>query len=866
MSVRIYQLSKDLGISNKDLIELLRKRGFDVASASSSVADIYAEDLLKEYHREPQPQEPDPSRKGEPASEETPQNTVDGADKERATIHKTGDEHVAKVSLKLEVEEPAASGRSLRFEVVKPAENPAAQSSTTKAEPAASLGDDRPAAQGRRFLFKSAPERSSAMADGVLRTPPGSMLRSDEAPARPQLRMIPLDRLQSSVRAQHQRFNQARPGFTADRTRGRRDQYFNAPVQRKTEDVPRSFSSESARRAPSIRPIIPEKRPNLTPKVSLEAIGGEKILKLKLPVSVRDFAAMINIKPFQLISELMRMNVFASMNYLIDEPLARKIADQLGFQIELAVAVKRPEVVKKVVTDRQKETQIEARDPIVCVLGHVDHGKTTLLDTLRRSNVVAGEAGGITQHIGAYRIEKNGHGITFIDTPGHAAFSRMRERGVDVTDIAILVVAADDGFMPQTDEALKFAQRAGVPVIVAINKIDAKGANVDRVKQQMQQRNITSEDWGGETLCCPISALNGEGLDGLLEAVLLQAEMLELQADIKAPARGVVLESQIEVGRGPTASVILLEGVLSPGMALVSGDAHCKVKMLSDDLGKTVPSAVPSRPVKVIGWSNVLESGAEFTAVGDEKEARKMAAENGLQRSEPVAPSTDPSKRGRDKDGLDRLFAAINAQQKKVLQLVVKCDVQGTIEALIGCLEALPQTKVGLKIVSAAVGPVLKSDVEFAQNIGAVIVGFNVKTEVGVQALLKCHGVQLVQHRVIYELVDCVRDVMADLLDPEFHEEKLGAAQIRQVFSLTKVVIAGCMVTDGRVVRDERARIRRDGKVIFEGKIASLKRAKEDASEVRAGFECGIGLGNFSGYEIGDVIECYKIQKIRPNL
>lgn len=858
MSVRIYQLSKDLGISNRELIDLLRERGFEVASASSSVADIYAEDLLNEYHRKSPTSSTEP---GNRSISEDPKGSSTRAAK-GGPGQKAGQASIAS-------REKSAAAGGIHFEVVKRKEVRPDPIEFGPSQPKPSLEGDGRAHPGQRFLFRSAPERAGSVSPGESRLPPGPMLRSDAAAPRPQLRMIPLDRLQSSLRSQNQRFGQGRPGFSTDRpaSRGRRDQYFNAPAQRRTELPPRSAPS-AARRAPDLRPLLSDQKASpVRPTEGNRSAGdGERILKVKLPMSVRDFAALLSLKPFQLISELMRMNVFASMNYLIDEPLARRMGEQLGFKIEVAVAVKRPELIRKTPAGEKRETQIEPRDPIVCVLGHVDHGKTTLLDQLRRTNVVAGEAGGITQHIGAYRIEKGGRGITFIDTPGHAAFSRMRERGVDVTDIAILVVAADDGFMPQTDEALKFAQRAGVPVIVAINKMDAKGANPDRVKQQMQQRNITPEDWGGETLCCPISALNGDGLDGLLEAVLLQAEMLELQADRKAPVRGVVLESQIEIGRGPTASVILQEGVLRPGMALVSGAAHCKVKALTDEGGKVVKMALPSQPVKVVGWSDVLASGAEFHAVADEKEARKAAGENGMQRPAGQDVASDPNRRTRDKDGLDKLFAAINAQQKKVLQLVVKCDVQGSIEALTSCLDALPQTKVGLKIVSAAVGPVLKSDVEFAQNIGGVIVGFNVKTEVGVPALLKRHGLQLVQHRVIYELVDCVRDVMADLLDPEFREEKLGAAQIRQIFHLSRGVIAGCMVTDGRVLRDERARIRREGKIIFEGKIGSLKRAKEDAAEVRAGFECGIGVANFSAYEMGDTIECYRIEKIRPRL
>jgi translation initiation factor IF-2 len=604
--------------------------------------------------------------------------------------------------------------------------------------------------------------------------------------------------------------------------------------------------------------------------------NGQQILSLKLPRSVRELAPDVGLKPFQIISELMRMGIFASMNYVVDESLARRLGERFGFQFEVhraaagstKIAPAQPKVIAR-------DAVLEPRPPVVCVLGHVDHGKTTLLDSIRKTNVVSGEAGGITQHIGAYEIILNDKPITFIDTPGHAAFSKMRERGANVTDVAILVVAADDGFMPQTDEALKFAQRAGVPVIAAINKIDAKGANLDRVKQQMQQRGIAPEDWGGETLCEGVSAITGDGVKKLLELVLVQAEMLDLKADRGAPAQGVIIESQLEVGRGPTASVIIQQGILRVGDALICGEAHCKVRAMLDDNGKAIREAPPAKPCKIIGWSDAVDVGAIFAQAADEREARELAEEN---RADAIREGSEGTPSGyrrsarrlvnRSEEGVEALFAAINAKQRRALRVIIKGDVQGSVEALEVCLRELPQDKIGLEVVRAEVGAVVKNDVEFAQPIGATIVAFNVKPESGVQALLKQHGIHLIQHNIIYELIDRVRDAMADLLEPEIREEKLGAAQIRQIFLLSKHAIAGCMVTEGKVVRegDAQFRVHRAGKVLFEGKVSSLRRAKDDVTEVRAGFECGIALAGFEGYQAGDVIECYKVQKIRPSL
>ncbi len=558
------------------------------------------------------------------------------------------------------------------------------------------------------------------------------------------------------------------------------------------------------------------------------------------------------------------------MNQAIEEDIAIKIASRHGFELDIKhrgenQARQQQAELEKLERKRAEEEDaknLEPRPPIVCILGHVDHGKTTLLDTILHTNVVAGEAGGITQHTAAYQVELNGKKITFIDTPGHAAFSKMRERGANVTDIAILVVAADDGFMPQTDEALAFAQKAGVPVVVAINKMDAKGANIDRVKQQMQKRGITPEDWGGETLCCGISALKGEHIEDLLELVLLQAEMMEIKANPKRDAEGVIIESQIEQGRGSTATVIVKTGTLKQGDVVVSKGNWCKVRAMMDSRGGKIQKATPGTPALLIGWSGAPEAGDEFKKVQNDRVARQMVEDYETERKKQLA-AQNVSKPA----SLEDLMAAIENKDQKVFKCIVKSDVSGTVEALVACLEGIKSDKVSLEVIGSSVGQITKNDVEFAATASASIVAFNVKQENGVASLAKHEGVEIITHNIIYELINRVRDAMKNLLEPELRENKLGAAEVRQVFNVSKGgKVAGCMVTEGIVKRDKYVRVMRSGKEIAKGKVADLKRFKEDVSEVRAGYECGISLSGFGDYQTGDIFECFEILEIRPDL
>ena len=470
------------------------------------------------------------------------------------------------------------------------------------------------------------------------------------------------------------------------------------------------------------------------------------LITVKPPIVVRDFATCIGLKPFQLISELMEMGIFASMNQTIDEEVARKIAKLKGFELEIKHRGEKAEVAqpkKKEVVDENDEKFLKPRPPVVCILGHVDHGKTTLLDTIRKANVVSGEAGGITQHVGAYQIEHNGNKITFLDTPGHAAFSKIRERGANLTDVSVLVVAADDGFMPQTDEALKFAQRAQGTLVVAINKMDTKGADADKVKTQMQERSIPSEDWGGEVVTVPISALKGDGVEELLDMILLQAELMELKANPDAVSEGVIVEARQEVGRGPTATVIVQKGTLKVGDAIFCGSVYCKVKAMIDDQGNQVKQALPSTPVNILGWSGVPESGSIFTRTKNEREARREAEEF-AQLGKEVA-SIPEDEEGDENSGVDALFAAISRSKSTAYRVILKADVVGSLEALKGSLEMIASDKVILEILQSEIGQITKNDVKMAKTSGADVVGFNVKMENGVMGEAKHLDVRVFQ-------------------------------------------------------------------------------------------------------------------------
>ena len=619
---------------------------------------------------------------------------------------------------------------------------------------------------------------------------------------------------------------------------------------------PRSrFSRKLLRSKPLPRSLKPPK-----PK------RGKKVIHLKTSITVKELAPLIGIKPFQVIADLMALQIFANINQTLELDTVAKLCDKHGFVLEREkkdtskghhkqeVKVEAPKEPEK-----PKEEALKPRAPIVTFMGHVDHGKTSLLDAIRKSRVAAGEAGGITQHIGAYSVKRNGPSITFLDTPGHAAFTAMRARGANVTDIVVLVVAADDGLMPQTIEAINHAKAAKVQILVAINKIDLPSANPDRVKTQLQEKELTPEDWGGEIICVPVSATKGTGVDTLLEMISLQSEVLELKSDPRAAPRCTVIEAQLEQGRGPTATVIVRMGTLRVGDAFICGSYWGKVKQLISDSGKPVKEAGPAMPVKVLGLSGLPNAGDELVVMESERAARLLSEERlfEIRNSKLAAPQ---------RATLENLFANIAEGQKPTLQIVLKGDVQGSVEALVGALKDIPQSKITLDIIHSAVGPITESDVLLASASNAVIIGFSVKVENNASTVSKREGVQIKLYSIIYELIDQVKEAMAGMLEPELRETVIGHAEVRQVFDLTKGKVAGCYVNDGRISRSARARVLRKKQPIYDGGIGTLRRFQDDVKEVRAGLECGIKLGDFSEYLPDDIIECYTLEKVPQQL
>jgi len=640
------------------------------------------------------------------------------------------------------------------------------------------------------------------------------------------------------------------------------------PISRILAPEPAKPASE-----PVAAPEAPGVEPHAAPADSAEPVAeeapksDEKIIHIKPPIIVKELAVQLGLKPFQLISELIEMSIFVAINQTIDPEVASNICKKHGFVFEKekrerGAGVHKPEPVVEAPPPPPppKKDELKMRAPIVTFMGHVDHGKTSLMDYIRKSRVAAGEAGGITQHIGAYCVTFHNNQITFLDTPGHAAFTAMRARGANVTDIVVLVIAADDGIMPQTIEALNHAKAAKVPIIVAINKIDLPGANLDRVKGQLQEKGLTPEDWGGETIVCPVSATKGTGVENLLEMILLQAEILELKASPSVSPRGTVIEAEVEAGRGPTATVLVRMGTLKVGQAFICGNYSGKVKGLVDDKGKGIREAGPSTPVQIIGFSGLPNAGDELLVMESERAAKALSDERltDLRVEKLAAP--------RERATLENLFASMAADSRKSLCIVLKADVQGSLEALVASLNQIESKKVDLEIIHSAVGPISESDVLLATASNAVIVGFGVKVENSASNAAKREGIQIKLYSIIYELLDQVKEAMAGLLEPELRESVIGHAEVRQVFELSKGIVAGCSVTDGRIARTARARVLRRRQPIYDGGIATLRRFQDDVKEVRTGLECGIKLGDFNEYEPGDIIECYQLEKFKQAL
>ena len=586
--------------------------------------------------------------------------------------------------------------------------------------------------------------------------------------------------------------------------------------------------------------------------------GGE--VRLAPPVIVKDLAEAVGKKPNELITDLIKLGELAGINQPVSEANAKKLCQKYGFTLVLAAPAKNPASAKKPEPVKIDPAQLRERPPVVTFMGHVDHGKTSLQDAVRHTNVTATESGAITQHIGASTVEFNGKSITFIDTPGHAAFTNMRARGANCTDIVVLVVSATEGFKPQTVEAMNHALAAKVPIIVAINKIDLPDADPDKVLLNMQQNGLTSEDWGGTVGTVRVSAKTGAGLPDLLERILMEAEMLELRADPKAHPAGVVLEAQLEQGLGPTASVLVQNGTLRVGDIVICGEFYGKVRMLFNDKGDRVKSAGPSTPVKVVGLSGIPEAGDRLEYAPSEKEARNTAAERAnSKRGKMLAANAISS--------AEDLFSKLSSQERNTLNIIIKSDVKGSGEAIAQSLEQLPSEKIKAEVIANAVGSISESDIDLAAATNSIVVGFHVRVNPGVNDLAKKRNVEIRLYSIIYELIEDITDALAGKLAPEKREKNIGEARILQIFELSNgQKVCGCKVESGLVKIGAKARVRRGGELIYNGSVASLRHFRDDVREMKAGMECGIKLDNFVDFVEGDEIEVYEVELKKATL
>ena len=835
MPVRIYDIAKKFGLESKEILTKAKALGIAAAKVPSSSLDkISAEWLEVEFLKD----RPDVvARLNAPPAAEPPKP----APPEEKIVFITAPKPEPPPEVKPEpAPEPVATAPvEVEAQPAPSADQPPAPPAPSAVAPATPPPAPQPVVPPAPVIPPAPPKPQVGEKVGFIQLPvrpqssrPGDRDRGGSPPPRPQNGARP---------GQPPQRGDARPQFQQRGRDGRPQQQFREPPKPAAPAAPKFI-------APS---------------------GGEIII-IKPPIVVRELAERLKQKPFKIIADLMGLNVFATVNQTIDEKIAAQLCAKYGFRFEAEKRAKGEGVVhtsvKKVELDvDDKPEDLKPRPPVVTIMGHVDHGKTSLLDVIRKANVAAGEAGGITQHIGAYTIsvphpERKTElaQITFLDTPGHAAFSSMRARGANVTDIVVLVVAANDGVMPQTLEALAHAKAAKVPILVAVNKIDHPNANPLKVRQQLQEKGLVPDDWGGDTIFVECSALTKQGIDKLLEMILLQADLLELKANANRRAKGNVIESGVAPG-GPTATVLVRKGTLRLGDVIICGEYYGKVRALINEEGQRLKEAGPSVAVSVLGLNGVPEAGWEFSSVDDEKSARALAEERAF-----AAKSEDLE--SRSKVTLENLFASLDAAQNKVLRIVVKADTQGSVEAIVEALNKIESDKVSLEVLHSAVGAITENDVAMASASQGVILGFHTRVDSTAAEKAKHTGVQIKLYAIIYELIDQVKDSMAGLLDPDLKEIIVGSAEVRQIFELSKgVPVAGCMVSSGRIVRG-KVRVRRRKDIIYEGILQSLRRFQDEVNEVRAGMECGLRIEGYSEFQVGDAIECYNVEKVAAKL
>ena len=824
MPVRIYDIAKKVGLESKDVLAIAKGLGIAAAKVPSSSLDkITAEFVEEEIFKArpelrtapaPAPFEPPAPPKPVEIKFETPPQPV--------------------VELKPAPQPVEANGE------ISPATEAAPQPAAIAPAPESKAAAPVPPSAPPAPAIPLPPKVGQLVGRINLPTRAISPRPGDRPPARPQT-------------------TPSRPGTPQRDTRG--GQRFGGPGRGQPYGN-RGQSSPPPR--PAAKPAAPA-----APQFNLPSTAT--MIRLKPPIVVRELAEQLKQKPFAVIAELMHSGVFATVNQTIDETVAAKVCAKFGFKFEVEKRAKGEGQVHKaipkveVIEDDDKPETLKPRPPVVTIMGHVDHGKTTLLDVIRKSDVATGEAGGITQHIGAYTIsvahpEKKGEmqQITFLDTPGHAAFSSMRARGANVTDIVVLVVAANDGVMPQTLEALSHAKAAKVPIIVAVNKSDHPNANPMMVRQQLQDKGVVPDDWGGDNIFVDCSAITKQGVDKLLSSIVLQADLLELKANPDRLAKGNVIESGLEPG-GPIATVLVRKGTLRVGDVIVCGEYFGKARALISEEGTRQKEAGPSVAVRVLGLNGVPDAGIEFTVVENERTAREIGEQRAMENKSEELES-------RSKVTLENLFATLDAAAGKNLKVIVKADTQGSVEAIVSELNKIESDKVKMEVIHDAVGTITESDVALAAASKAIILGFHTRIDTGVNDKAKHHGVQIKLYAIIYELVDDVKAGMTGLLDPLLKEVVTGSAEVRKIFELSKgVPVAGCMVTVGRIVRG-KVRVRRKKELTYEGVTQSLRRFQDEVNEVRAGMECGIRVEGFGEFQEGDVIECYAVEKVAQKL
>jgi translation initiation factor IF-2 len=805
MPVRIYDISKKLGLENKEIISKAKALGIAAAKVPSSSLDKISAEWLEEE------------------------------------LLKDFPEVAARLAPKTAPEPPKPAPVEEKIVLITappPEPNPEVKAASAVVETTTGNGESVPTPAVEAPKIPPAPPKPAGpqVGDkvGFIQLSPRSQPRGNERPGQPKL---PPARQGGPQRGDSR---QSGPGQRSS-FGGRQ----NAPQQREQP-----------------KPAAPAQPKFIAPTT------GEVII-IKPPIVVRELATQLKQKPFKIIADLMGLGVFATVNQAIDEKIAQQLCAKYGFRFEVEKRERGGGVVHAPVQEVEIDTEdkpetLKPRAPVVTIMGHVDHGKTSLLDVIRKANVAAGESGGITQHIGAYTIsvphperKKELAQITFLDTPGHAAFSSMRARGANVTDIVVLVVAANDGVMPQTLEALSHAKAAKVPILVAVNKIDHPNANAMKVRQQLQDKGLVPDDWGGDTIFVECSALTKQGIDKLLEMILLQADLLELKANPERNAKGNVIESGVEPG-GPTATVLVRKGTLHLGDIILCGEFYGRVRALINEEGQRLKEAGPSVAVRVLGLNGVPDAGLEFSVVEDEKAARDKAEQRFLK---------DRAEGHENKKvTLENLFATLAANQSKVLKVVIKADTQGSVEAIVEALKKIEAEKVSLEVMHSDVGAISENDVALASASSAIILGFHTRVDSTAAEKAKHAGVQIKLYAIIYELIDQVKEAMAGLLDPEARETITGVAEVRQVFELSKgVPVAGCMVSSGRIAKG-KVRVRRHKDVIYEGVTQSLRRFQDEVNEVRAGMECGMRIEGYSEFQVGDTIECYAIEKIAAKL